>query len=136
VTTFKASYPVHQRIRPLVRTSLQAINSERKQAMTVENNITKNDVAHVATLAKLKLDDAQLEKFTNQFEDIIDLVEQLNEVDTTNVEPTFNVTDQLNRMREDQAVRSGDKEALLNNAPDTEDGFIRVPAILDESEEA
>lgn len=104
--------------------------------MTVENNITKNDVAHVATLAKLKLDDAQLEKFTNQFEDIIDLVEQLNEVDTTNVEPTFNVTDQLDRMREDQAVRSGDKEALLNNAPDTEDGFIRVPAILDESEEA
>ena len=52
------------------------------------------------------------------------------------MEPTFNVTDQLNRMREDQAVRSGDKEALLNNAPDTEDGFIRVPAILDESEEA
>ncbi len=104
--------------------------------MTVENNITKNDVAHVATLAKLKLDDAQLEKFTNQFEDIIDLVEQLNEVDTTDVEPTFNVTDQLNRMREDQAVLSGDKEALLNNAPDTEDGFIRVPAILDESEEA
>lgn len=104
--------------------------------MTTENNITKKDVEHVATLAKLKFKDEQLEKFTDQIEDIIDLVDTLNEVDTTNVEPTFNVTDQLNRMREDVAVRSNDKEALLANAPETENGFIRVPAILDESGEA
>ncbi|MEO4707282.1 Asp-tRNA(Asn)/Glu-tRNA(Gln) amidotransferase subunit GatC, partial [Pediococcus pentosaceus] len=84
----------------------------------------------------LKFNDEQLEKFTDQIEDIIDLVDTLNEVDTTNVEPTFNVTDQLNRMREDVAVRSNDKEALLANAPETENGFIRVPAILDESGEA
>lgn len=104
--------------------------------MTTENNITKKDVEHVATLAKLKFNDEQLEKFTDQIEDIIDLVDTLNEVDTTNVEPTFNVTDQLSRMREDVAVRSNDKEALLANAPETENGFIRVPAILDESGEA
>ncbi|WP_444752330.1 Asp-tRNA(Asn)/Glu-tRNA(Gln) amidotransferase subunit GatC [Pediococcus pentosaceus] len=104
--------------------------------MTTENNITKKDVEHVATLAKLKFNDEQLEKFTDQIEDIIDLVDTLNEVDITNVEPTFNVTDQLNRMREDVAVRSNDKEALLANAPETENGFIRVPAILDESGEA
>lgn len=104
--------------------------------MTTENNITKKDVEHVATLAKLKFNDEQLEKFTDQIEDIIDLVDTLNEVDTTNVEPTFNVTDQLNRMRKDVAVRSNDKEALLANAPETENGFIRVPAILDESGEA
>ncbi|MGY4790388.1 Asp-tRNA(Asn)/Glu-tRNA(Gln) amidotransferase subunit GatC [Pediococcus pentosaceus] len=104
--------------------------------MTTENNITKKDVEHVATLAKLKFNDEQLEKFTDQIEDIIDLVDTLNEVDTTNVEPTFNVTDQLNRMREDVAVCSNDKEALLANAPETENGFIRVPAILDESGEA
>ncbi|WP_444964791.1 Asp-tRNA(Asn)/Glu-tRNA(Gln) amidotransferase subunit GatC [Pediococcus pentosaceus] len=104
--------------------------------MTTENNITKKDVEHVATLAKLKFNDEQLEKFTDQIEDIINLVDTLNEVDTTNVEPTFNVTDQLNRMREDVAVRSNDKEALLANAPETENGFIRVPAILDESGEA
>lgn len=104
--------------------------------MTTENNITKKDVEHVATLAKLKFNDEQLEKFTDQIEDIIDLVDTLNEVDTTNVEPTFNVTDQLNRMREDVAVRSNDKETLLANAPETENGFIRVPAILDESGEA
>ncbi len=104
--------------------------------MTTENNITKKDVEHVATLAKLKFNDEQLEKFTDQIEDIIDLVDTLNEVDTTNVEPTFNVTDQLNRMREDVAVRSNDKKALLANAPETENGFIRVPAILDESGEA
>ena len=104
--------------------------------MTTENNITKKDVEHVATLAKLKFNDEQLEKFTDQIEDIIDLVDTLNEVDTTNVEPTFNVTDQLNRMRDDVAVRSNDKEALLANAPETENGFIRVPAILDESGEA
>ncbi|KRN94798.1 Asp-tRNA(Asn)/Glu-tRNA(Gln) amidotransferase subunit GatC [Pediococcus stilesii] len=104
--------------------------------MTTENNITKADVAHVASLAKLKFNDNELEKFTGQIEDIIDMVNTLNEVDTDNVKPTFNVTDQFNRMREDVAVRSGDKEALLANAPDTENGFIRVPAILDESEEA
>jgi aspartyl-tRNA(Asn)/glutamyl-tRNA(Gln) amidotransferase subunit C len=104
--------------------------------MTIENNLTRADVEHVASLAKLKFNDAQLDKFTDQIEDIIDLVNTLGEVDTEGVEPTFSVTDQLNRMREDIAVRSGDKDALFANAPDAEDGFIRVPAILDESEEA
>ena len=103
--------------------------------MTIQN-ITKEEVKHVANLAKLECSEEELNKFTNQIEDIVNLVNSLNEVDTKGVEPTFSVTDQINRMREDIAVKSGQKDDLLANAPETEDGFIRVPAIIDESGEA
>ncbi|AEV95498.1 Asp-tRNA(Asn)/Glu-tRNA(Gln) amidotransferase subunit GatC [Pediococcus claussenii] len=100
------------------------------------NQISKEEVQHVAELAKLEFNATDLDKFTKQFEDTIDLVNTLNEVDTEGVEPTFSVTDQVDRMREDVAVQANQKDALLKNAPDEEDGFIRVPAIIDESEEA
>lgn len=103
--------------------------------MSENKQISASDVEHVAGLAKLKFNDQDLNKFTDQFGDILDLVNTLNEVDTDGVEPTFSVTDQINTMREDVAVNAHQKEELLRNAPDTENGFIRVPAIIDESEE-
>ncbi len=104
--------------------------------MANEEKIDKAQVEHVASLAKLQFEDADLGKFTTQLGDIMELFNTLSEVDTSNVTPTFSVTDQFNTMREDVAVNSHQKEALLKNAPDTEEGFIRVPAIIDESEGA
>ena len=70
--------------------------------------ITANEVKHVASLAKLEFTDEELQKFTGQMDEIINMVEQLGEVDTTDVPVTSTVT---------------------------EDGLIKVPAIIDESEE-
>lgn len=98
-----------------------------------EERITKDQVQHVAELAKLEFNDADLQKFTGQLESIIGLFEQLNEVDTTDVPVTTQVNDRHNALRDDVAVRSDQRDALLANAPETERGMIKVPAIIDES---
>ncbi|MFZ2353333.1 Asp-tRNA(Asn)/Glu-tRNA(Gln) amidotransferase subunit GatC [Paucilactobacillus nenjiangensis] len=100
------------------------------------SQIDEQQVQHVASLAKLKFTDEELSEFTPQLESIIDLFETLEKVDTTGVEPMTSATDRVNVMREDVAVNSHQRDALLKNAPDAEDGYIKVPAIIDESGDA
>lgn len=97
--------------------------------------ITANEVKHVASLAKLEFTDEELRKFTGQMDEIINMVEQLGEVDTTDVPVTSTVTEEVNVMREDVAVKGTDRTLLMKNVPEEKDGLIKVPAIIDESEE-
>ena len=97
--------------------------------------ITANEVKHVASLAKLEFTDEELQKFTGQMDEIINMVEQLGEVDTTDVPVTSTVTEEDNVMREDVAVKGTDRTLLMKNVPEEKDGLIKVPAIIDESEE-
>ena len=97
--------------------------------------ITANEVKHVASLAKLEFTDEELQKFTGQLDEIINMVEQLGEVDTTDVPVTSTVTEEVNVMREDVAVKGTDRTLLMKNVPEEKDGLIKVPAIIDESEE-
>lgn len=97
--------------------------------------ITANEVKHVASLAKLEFTDEELQKFTGQMDEIINMVEQLGEVDTTDVPVTSTVTEEVNVMREDVAVKGTDRTLLMKNVPEEKDGLIKVQAIIDESEE-
>ena len=97
--------------------------------------ITANEVKHVASLAKLEFTDEELQKFTGQMDEIINMVEQLGEVDTTDVPVTSTVTEEVNVVREDVAVKGTDRTLLMKNVPEEKDGLIKVPAIIDESEE-
>ena len=97
--------------------------------------ITANEVKYVASLAKLEFTDEELQKFTGQMDEIINMVEQLGEVDTTDVPVTSTVTEEVNVMREDVAVKGTDRTLLMKNVPEEKDGLIKVPAIIDESEE-
>ena len=97
--------------------------------------ITANEVKHVASLAKLEFTDEELQKFTGQMDEIINMVEQLGEVDPTDVPVTSTVTEEVNVMREDVAVKGTDRSLLRENVPEEKDGLIKVPAIIDESEE-
>lgn len=98
--------------------------------------IDRQEVKHVADLAKLSFDDAALDKITPQLEEIIGLFNELQQVDTEGVKPMYTPTTEVNVMREDKGVRSNEREALLANAPETHDGLIKVPAIIDESEDS
>mgnify|MGYP004474699905 CR=1 FL=1 len=100
-------------------------------------NLDREQVQHVAELAKLSFTDAELDHFVPQLEEIIDLFNQLAEVDTEDVTPMTTATDEVNVLREDVAAQSSEemRQALLANAPEIEDGLIKVPAILDESED-
>jgi len=106
-----------------------------KEGNLMASRIDQEQVQHVASLAKLSLNDDQLKYFTTQLDEIIGLFETLNEVDTEGIEPTSSVTDQINVMREDVADNWGQSQALLKNAPDAEKGYIKVPTIIDESED-
>ncbi|WP_278848444.1 Asp-tRNA(Asn)/Glu-tRNA(Gln) amidotransferase subunit GatC [Leuconostoc lactis] len=96
-----------------------------------ETTISKEEVAHVANLAKLAFDDAELEQFTTQLGDILNIFDTLGEVDTTDVEPTYSVTENVNHLRQDVADNWHQKQALLDNTPESAAGLIKVPAILD-----
>lgn len=91
--------------------------------------ITVKDVEHVAKLARLELIEEEKEKFTRQLGDVLKYVDQMNEVDTSNVEPLSHPIDFVNVMRDDVVKYEQTKEALMQNAPEVEDGFFKVPKI-------
>ena len=91
--------------------------------------ISKEDTIHVAKLARLELSEEEVDKFSRQLGDILGYVEQMNEIDTTNVKPMAHPFDVVNVMREDEVYYDNTKEELMQNAPDEEDGFFKVPKI-------
>lgn len=93
--------------------------------------ITKENVEHVANLARLSFTDEELETFTKQLDDIIGFAEQLNELDTENVEPTTHVLELSNVLRNDESREWLTNEEALKNAPDKQDGQVKVPAVLE-----
>ena len=97
--------------------------------------LSQEQIKHVAKLSKLSYTDDELDNFVPEFGRIIDMVEQLQEVDTTGVPVTTHVTDARNIMREDVAVPGTDRDLMMRNVPQQQDGLIKVPAIIDESEE-
>jgi aspartyl-tRNA(Asn)/glutamyl-tRNA(Gln) amidotransferase subunit C len=95
--------------------------------------ISKEQVTHVANLARLSFTDEELGQFTDQLSQITDMFNELQEVDTTGVAPMTHVVDLVNVLRPDEPAPANpaERDALLNNAPDAQDGYIKVPAILD-----
>ncbi len=91
--------------------------------------ITIKDVEHVAKLARLELTEEEKELYTKQLGDVLKYVDQMNEVDTSNVKPMAQVVDLVNVMREDVVHYEQTKEELMANAPDEENGFFKVPKI-------
>ncbi|EZH64703.1 glutamyl-tRNA amidotransferase [Bacillaceae bacterium JMAK1] len=95
------------------------------------SKITKEQVEHVADLARLSFTETEIEDFTNQMSKVIDYAEVLNELDTENVEPTTHVMDVRNVLREDNVKPSLQREEALKNAPKQKDGQFEVPSVLD-----
>ena len=93
--------------------------------------ISTTDVQHLAQLSSLQLDEAETENLRSDLESIVGYIEQLSELDTSGVEPTYQVTDLQNVWREDVVNNYGiDKDALLALAPATEAQQIKVPKVL------
>ena len=91
--------------------------------------ITVKDVEHVAKLARLELTEDEKELYTKQLGDVLKYVDQMNEVDTSNVKPMCQVIDFVNVMREDEVIHDISREDLMANAPYEENGFFKVPKI-------
>ncbi|MDY6820528.1 MAG: Asp-tRNA(Asn)/Glu-tRNA(Gln) amidotransferase subunit GatC [Deferribacterota bacterium] len=93
--------------------------------------LTKESVLHVARLAYLSIDDEKLDRFTEEFNDIVNYVEKLSEINTDNIEPTSHVLEIKNVFREDFAQPSLDKEEVFKNAPQYEKDHFKVPRIIE-----
>lgn len=93
--------------------------------------ITKEQVEHVAKLARLNLTEEEKEHFTNDMEAIISFADQINELDIKDVKPTDHVIPINNVFRDDVIKPSMDREQLLKNAPSQENGCFSVPKIVE-----
>jgi aspartyl-tRNA(Asn)/glutamyl-tRNA(Gln) amidotransferase subunit C len=94
--------------------------------------LKKEDIRHIADLARLELTEEELSKYGSQLSDVLEWVSQLNEVDTENIKPTAQVTGVENILREDVVNNWDDSErrTAINQAPEIEDGQYRVGRIL------
>jgi aspartyl-tRNA(Asn)/glutamyl-tRNA(Gln) amidotransferase subunit C len=95
------------------------------------SRISEEEVKHVANLARLAVTEEEVKKFQQNLDAIITYAEQLNEIDTENIEPTSHVLDMKNVMREDVPAKGLPREEVLKNAPEHQDGQIKVPSIIE-----
>ncbi|NPB09614.1 MAG: Asp-tRNA(Asn)/Glu-tRNA(Gln) amidotransferase subunit GatC [Thermodesulfobacteria bacterium] len=93
-------------------------------------SITKEEVLHVAHLARLEFSEEEVTRFTEQLADILSYVAKLNELDTSHVEPTYHALKLTNVFREDEVKESLPPEKALQNAPEREDNFFVVPKVI------
>jgi aspartyl-tRNA(Asn)/glutamyl-tRNA(Gln) amidotransferase subunit C len=94
--------------------------------------LTRDDVAHVARLARLRLDDAELDEFTEQLANVLAHAEDIERLDADDVEPTAHPLPLRNVFRNDVVRPSVDRDEVLASAPAAQDGQFRVPPILGE----
>ena len=90
--------------------------------------ITRDEVLHVARLARLALTEDEIAKFQEQLSAILEAVGKVDELDLSGVEPTAHPLDLANVWASDEVQPSLPLEDALANAPDSEDGYFRVPA--------
>ena len=102
----------------------------------MSNALTPEQVKHVAKLARLALLPEQLEQFAGQLGSILDYVEQLKQADVTGVEPLAHAVTLTNVLRDDEPSPALPVEAVLQNAPDSDGPFFKVPQILGGDEDS
>jgi aspartyl-tRNA(Asn)/glutamyl-tRNA(Gln) amidotransferase subunit C len=95
-------------------------------------SITREEVAHVARLARLHLEPDELEAMQHHFEQILLHFARLAEIDTEGVEPTFHPIPRANVMREDEPAEPTDRERILRNAPSADGECFLVPLIMED----
>ena len=94
--------------------------------------IDKNTINKIARLSRIKLDDRESEDYIKDLNSILDWVEQLNEVNTENVEPLSNISSSILPQRDDISCDTNSSEEILKNAPDKLEGFFVVPKVVEE----
>lgn len=93
--------------------------------------IASSDIAQLAHLARIALPAEQVDQVTQRIAEVLDLVGQLQAVDTTGVEPMAHPLDAVQRLRNDQVTETNQRQAFQAIAPATEDGLYLVPRVIE-----
>lgn len=94
-------------------------------------SVTKDDIGKVANLARIKLNEEDVPQITESINEILNLVDSMQQVDTSNVEPLANPHDATQRLREDEVTATNQRDKLLQNAPESEAGLFLVPKVIE-----
>ena len=94
-------------------------------------SVSKDDIAKVATLARIKVSNDEIPKVTESINEILALVDKMQQLDTSDVEPLANPHDAIQVLREDVVTATNAREKLLKNAPESENGLFLVPKVID-----
>ena len=92
--------------------------------------ISREEVLHIAKLARLDLSEQEVETYSEQLSDILWYVKQLQKVDTNGVQPLTHVYDQVNHLRSDTNRKSLNVKSAVQNAPDTDGTYFKVPQVI------
>ena len=94
-------------------------------------SIDKSDIEHLCNLSKLNLDDEEQSLFLSQMQSILDMIEELQEVDTGDIEPMAHPLQMTQRLRDDEVTEFNDREKYQQNTAFAEDGFYKVPKVIE-----
>ena len=94
-------------------------------------SIDKSDIEHLCNLSKLNLDDEEQSVFLSQMQSILDMIEELQEVDTGDIEPMAHPLQMTQRLRDDEVTEFNDREKYQKNTEFAEDRFYKVPKVIE-----
>jgi len=94
-------------------------------------SIERSDVEKIAHLARLEVNDADVPEYVRNLSNILDLVEQMDSVDTDNVEPMAHPMEMVQRLREDVVTETNQREHFQQIAPQIENGLYLVPQVIE-----
>jgi aspartyl-tRNA(Asn)/glutamyl-tRNA(Gln) amidotransferase subunit C len=93
--------------------------------------ITLDEIKKISKLSRIEFDDQELKEIQSEFSAILNTIDRLNELDTEGVEPTYRAPLDVEELREDIVKPSLDREKILQNAPEHEDGAFKAPTIVE-----
>lgn len=94
-------------------------------------SVSKEDVIHIAKLARLEISDEELERYTIDLDNIVDYANTLSSIDVSSVKPTNHILDIKNVFRADEVKPSYNREEILKNAPTKAGGCVSVPKVIE-----
>ena len=92
--------------------------------------ISKEEVIHIAKLACLNLSDEEIERYTNDKQEILEFANMINNVNTDGMNETIAANEKSNVLRKDEVVNFNNRELLLQNAPSQDEGMFRIPKVI------
>ena len=92
--------------------------------------VGKEEILHIAKLANLNIKDDEIDEYAKNLEDILNFVKVLNNVNTEDVKESIGTVSNENVFRKDEIKQFGDREILLQNAPEQEEGMFRIPKVI------
>lgn len=92
--------------------------------------INREEIIHIAKLANLSLTDEEIDKYTNDMEEILTFANTVNNVNTDNIDELATLDENYNVFRKDEVEVFGNREELLKNAPSQEDGMFKIPKVI------